>query len=45
MTYAVAFRRAANSTIHSSTITQLVYGTNCVIATLSVPDVGAAPSC
>ncbi len=32
--------QAANSTIHSSTITQLVCGTNCVIATLSVSSVG-----
>ena len=33
--------QAANSTIHSSTITQLVCGTNCVIATVSVSNVGA----
>jgi hypothetical protein len=33
--------QAANSTIHSSTITQLVCGANCVIATLSVSNVGA----
>ena len=33
--------QAANSTIHSSTITQLVCGANCVIATLSVSSVGA----
>lgn len=33
--------QAASSTIHSSTITQLVCGTNCVIATLSVSGVGA----
>ena len=33
--------QAANSTIHSSTITQLVCGANCVIATLSVSNAGA----
>ncbi len=33
--------QAANSTSHSSTITKLVCGSNCVIATLSVSSVGA----
>ena len=33
--------QAADSTIHSSTITKLVCGSNCVIATLSVSSVGA----
>jgi hypothetical protein len=33
--------QAANSTIHSSTITKLVCGPSCVIATLSVSSVGA----
>lgn len=33
--------QAANSTAHGSTITRLVCGANCVIATLSVSSVGA----